>query len=207
MCPRSNRVDPWGDLHADPARGTLMGNRGCLHDDAGAIRRHHVGRRWIICRLSFKGRRRPLMQPGRYTELFFLDEATALAAGHRPCAECRRQDYGAFVAAFKQGNPALAAQISGADSLDRALHTARWQDGQHVTFTARLGALPPGVILLDPFSNAPLRVDAQGRLWRWHFSGYIPGPELRPTTNVTVLTPAPTVNAITAGYRVTWTDQ
>ena len=87
--PRRNRVDPFGNLVADPARGTLFGNRGVLHAPDGAIvRRQSAERRWIYCRLEFKGRRRELLQPGRYTELFFLDEATALAAGHRPCAEC-----------------------------------------------------------------------------------------------------------------------
>lgn len=204
MCPRRNRVDPWGNLHADPARGTLMGNRGCLHDAGGTIIRHHVGRRWIACRLHFKGRRRPLMQPGRYTELFFLDEATALAAGHRPCAECRRAAYVDFLAAFKRGNPAWAEQITGADALDAALHRARRQNGQRVTFHAPLGDLPPGVMLLEPISAAPLLMDATGQLWRWHFSGYTPGPTLPTATRVTILTPAPTVNAIAAGYRVGW---
>ena len=89
---RQNRVTPLGDLIADPARGLVYGNRGCLHDDEGELRRRYAGRRWIACRLRFKDRRRRVMQPGRYTELFFLDEATALAAGHRPCAGCRRED-------------------------------------------------------------------------------------------------------------------
>jgi hypothetical protein len=95
--PRQNRVTPLGELIADPGRGLVYGNRGCLHDGEGRIRRSHNGKRWIACRLEFKGRRRPLMRPGRFTELFFLDEATAFAAGHRPCAECRREDYNRFV--------------------------------------------------------------------------------------------------------------
>jgi hypothetical protein len=95
--PLQNRVTPLGELVADPARGLVYGNRGCLHDETGRIRRRYNGRRWIACRLEFRGwRRRPLMQPGRFTELFFLDEATALAAGHRPCALCRRGDYDHF---------------------------------------------------------------------------------------------------------------
>jgi hypothetical protein len=97
--PLQNRVTPLGDLVADPARGLVYGNRGCLHDDEGRIRRYYQVRRWIACRLEFRSRRRsPLMRPGRFTELFFLDEATALAAGHRPCAECRREDYDRFAA-------------------------------------------------------------------------------------------------------------
>jgi hypothetical protein len=96
--PLQNRVTPLGELVADPARGLVYGNRGCLHDGSGRMRRSFAVKRWIACRLEFKGRRRaPLLQPGRYTELFFLDEATAFAAGHRPCAECRRDDYDRFV--------------------------------------------------------------------------------------------------------------
>ena len=83
--PLQNRVTPLSELVADPARGLVYGNRGCLHDAHGRIRRHHAGRRWIACRLRFRGwHRSPLLQPGRFTELFFLDEATAFAAGHRP---------------------------------------------------------------------------------------------------------------------------
>src|ERR671934_1748758 len=97
--PLQNRVTPLSELIADPARGLVYGNRGCLHDDEGRIRRRYATRRWIACRLRFKGwHRQPLLQPGKFTELFFLDEATAFAAGHRPCALCRREDYDRFVA-------------------------------------------------------------------------------------------------------------
>ena len=95
--PRQNRVTPLGELIATPERGLVYGNRGCLHDEQGRIRRRYATRRWIACRLEFKGwHRSPLMQPGKFTELFFLDEATAFAAGHRPCALCRREDYNRF---------------------------------------------------------------------------------------------------------------
>src|SRR5260370_33111683 len=97
--PHQNRVSPLGELIADPARGLVYGNRGCLHDASGRIRRRFAGRRWIACRLRFKDRyRHPVLQPGRYTELFFLDEATAFAAGHRPAAEVPPADYDRFVA-------------------------------------------------------------------------------------------------------------
>src|SRR3979490_1903159 len=99
--PLQNRVTPFSALVADPARGLVYGNRGCLHDADGHIRRRYNGKRWIACLLEFRGRHRPaLQQPGRYTELFFLDEATAFAAGHRPCAECRRPDYLRFLDAW-----------------------------------------------------------------------------------------------------------
>src|SRR5919204_3108497 len=94
--PRRNRVTPFGDIIAAEARGLLFGNRGVLHDEAGKLVRDWQVRRWIACRLRFKGRRRELLRPGKFTELFFLDEATALAAGHRPCAECRREDFVRF---------------------------------------------------------------------------------------------------------------
>ena len=103
--PKQNRVTPFSTLIATPARGTLMGNRGCLHDDHAQIRRPFQGQRWIICLLEFKGRKRSIMTPGQYTELFFLDEATALAAGHRPCAECQRDRFNLFREIWGQGRP------------------------------------------------------------------------------------------------------
>ncbi len=94
--PLQNRVTPFGDLIAVPERGLMFGNRGVLHNGERRIVRNSQLRRWIVCVLEFRGRSRPIMRPGHYTELFFLDEATALAAGHRPCAECRHQDYQTF---------------------------------------------------------------------------------------------------------------
>ena len=102
--PRQNRVTPFGEIVAVPERGTMMGNRGRLHDEDGRIRRPWQVKRWLICLLEFNGRHRQVMAPDRYTELFFLDEATALAAGHRPCFECRRKSYNAFVDAWAVGN-------------------------------------------------------------------------------------------------------
>ena len=117
-----NRVTPLGELVADPARGLVYGNRGCLHDASGRIRRRFDGKRWIACRLRFRGWHRPqLMQPGRFTELFFLDEATAFAAGHRPCALCRREDYNRLVAPGSELHP---GQV-GADAIDAQLHLER----------------------------------------------------------------------------------
>ncbi len=123
-----NRVTPLSQLIADPARGLVYGNRGCLHDATGRIRRRYAGRRWIACRLRFRGwHRGPLMQPGRFTELFFLDEATAFAAGHRPCALCRRADYDRFGALWRELHPADAS----ADAIDARLHAERVEPGTH----------------------------------------------------------------------------
>ena len=99
--PRQNRVTPFGEITATPERGTFLGNRGVLHDAEGNIKRGWKVKRWLVCVLEFKGRKRTVMTPNRYTELFFLDEATALAAGHRPCAECRHARFIAFCHAWK----------------------------------------------------------------------------------------------------------
>jgi hypothetical protein len=196
--PRQNRVDPWGELVADPARGAWMGNRGCLHDDQGRIRRHHQGIRWIICRLEFRGRQRALMQPGQYTELFFLDEATGFAAGHRPCAECRAADFRAFAAAWAAGH-CVEARSLRAPLIDAALDRARFAHRRKVTYTERLAALPDGVMVAGVEGETPCLV-RQGRLWRWSFAGYLPSTA-RPE-RVEVLTPQPIVAVLAAGYPV-----
>src|SRR3954454_19072105 len=119
---RRNRVSPLSELIATPARGLVYGNRGCLHDEEGRIRRRYNGRRWISCRLRFKDwHRSPLLQPGKFTELFLLDEATAFAAGHRPCALCRRADYTRFLDAWRTLHP----RQRGADAVDGQLHEER----------------------------------------------------------------------------------
>jgi hypothetical protein len=154
--PRQNRVSPLGELIATPARGLVYGNRGCLHDAQGRIRRHHATRRWIACRLRFRGwHREPLMQPGRFTELFFLDEATAFAAGHRPCALCRREDYDRFRALL--GEP-------GADALDARLHEERGR-----LRDAELASLPDGAFVLLEGEPWLVRGDA---LRCWTPAGY-----------------------------------
>lgn len=190
--PRRNRVSPSGEIFATPARGTLMGNRGgALHDGQERIVRTHTSKRWISCRLEFKGRRRPLMQPGRYTELFFLDEATALAAGHRPCFECRRTDAVAFARALTgQDRPR-------AGDLDAALHPCRLPLGaERPTWHAGVGALPDGAMVL--LGGEPhLLVGGSAR--RWSFDGYGPA-EPAPAGRVDVLTPRPAVDALTRGY-------
>jgi hypothetical protein len=123
--PRQNRVNPFGEIIATPERGTFMGNRGVLHDDEGRIRRKWQGKRWIVCVLEFRGRKRKVMTPSRYTELFFLDEATALAAGHRPCAECRRERFTSFCCAWQQAHPQKGGSQSSAFDIDACLHAER----------------------------------------------------------------------------------
>jgi hypothetical protein len=201
--PRRNRVTPFGTLIAVSARGTLMGNRGRLHDDQQRIHRDYVGQRWLLCRLSFNGRRRSIMAPGHYTELFFLDEATGLAAGHRPCAECQRPRFNAFRMAFSLGNPAASAgtTLSAAD-IDHLLHRERRATSfSGPPWEAPIEELPAGAMILLAGDTRPFLVQP-GRLLPWQPEGY--GPAIaRPTqVEVRVLTPRSTVHAITAGYNV-----
>src|SRR5215208_5408312 len=142
--PFQNRVSPFSEIVATTARGTLMGNRGCLHDDHDHPLRQYQGRRWIICVLDFKGRTRRPMPPGHYTSLFFLDEATGLAAGHRPCAECQRQRFRAFRAAWAAGGAAqTATRPPTAGEIDDRLHPERvGEGGEKVRFAADLDDLP-----------------------------------------------------------------
>jgi len=165
--PLQNRVTPLGELVADPAKGLVYGNRGCLHDRSGRIRRRYNGKRWIACRLQFRGwHREPLMQPGRFTELFFLDEATALAAGHRPCALCRREDYVRFVAMWGGLHPGQA----GADAIDAQLHSERVGPDRRVRLHERvLDDLPDGAFVL--WDGAP-RLVLGAELLGWTAGGY-----------------------------------
>ncbi len=196
--PRQNRVTPRSEIIAHPGRGLLMGNRGCLHDQGGRIVRDFRGERWIACLTAFRGRRRALMQPGRYTELFFLDEAVALAAGHRPCAECRRADYDRFCRAWRRADLPEARLAS---AMDRVLHQARLAGKGAPT---PLAALPDGAFV-EWQSGACLW--HEGRLWPWAPGGYgaprplAPAPAPATATSLPVLTPAPVLAVLAAGYR------
>ena len=195
--PLQNRVTPFGELIATAARGTLMGNRGCLHDAERRIRRRFAVKRWIICVLDFKGRHRTVMTPGQYTELFFLDEATALAAGHRPCAECQHARYDLFRRYWAGGGRALP----GADDMDDVLHAERiGEQRTKRTYSERLARLPSGAMVGDDEGTAYLVQD--GALRRWTAAGYT--ARLRPPaeTALRVLTPRSSVRALSRGYPV-----
>jgi hypothetical protein len=189
--PLQNRVTPLGDLVADPGRGLVYGNRGCLHDEAGRIRRRYNGKRWIACRLQFRGRqRRPLLQPGRFTELFFLDEATALAAGHRPCALCRRADFDRLAAAWRELHPGDV----GADAIDARLHRERLAPGKRTQLhrPAPLDELPDGAFVL--WEEAPWLV-LGAHLLGWTPSGYA-ASRPRPRRQQTLLITPPSLVAV-----------
>ena len=180
--PRQNRVTPLGELIATPERGLVYGNRGCLHDEQGRVRRRSATRRWIACRLEFKGwHRSPLMQPGRFTELFFLDEATAFAAGHRPCALCRREDYNRFNELWP-GPP-------GADAIDLQLHGERLQHHE-------ASDPPDGAFVLH--AGEPWLVLGDAVL-RWTPGGYTERAP-RPAGRATVITAPSLVEVLKAGW-------
>jgi hypothetical protein len=195
--PLQNRVTPLSELVADPARGLLYGNRGCLHDASGRIRRRYTGKRWIACRLEFRGwQRGRLMQPGRFTELFFLDEATAFAAGHRPCALCRRADYVRFVEIWGE----LHSGQNGADAIDAQLHAERVAPATRaqVHHEAPLDGLPDGAFVLD--ENEPHLVLGNALL-RWTPAGYRGRSARPPRRQVAVITPPSLVGVLRADWR------
>jgi hypothetical protein len=192
--PLQNRVTPFGEIVALPGRGLLMGNRGILHNDARRIVRSSQVRRWIACRLEFRGRRRRVMQPHSYTELFFLDEATAFSAGHRPCAECRSADYQRFRSLWI----ACIGEPANADAMDARLHAERVARGRKSTYRAVLANLPDGTYLvLD--GRAWLAWGAS--LFEWSDSGYSKRRARPRDGTVEVLTPRAIVDIFSAGYR------
>ncbi len=193
--PRQNRVTPFGEIVAIPDRGAWTGNRGCLHDDQGRLgRARWRSPAWIACRLDWKGWRRPVMAPGRWTELFFLDEATSLAAGHRPCAYCRRADFRRFAQAVAGAFDGAAPR---APMIDARLHAERLDGHAKRLAPHHLGDLPDGAMLaLDGTAWLVWR----GALRRWSPAGYGERQAADPGRTVQALTPAVTMAAMHAGY-------
>jgi hypothetical protein len=181
-----------------------MGNRGgCFHTAEKTLtRRRWVSRRWIVCVLQFRGRKREVMGPRHYTELFFLDEATALAAGHRPCRECRHADHQRFKRAWLRGNaPAGLSASPSIDEVDRVIHAERLgPGGVKRAYRARLGELPDGVFVLLDESSDTAHLLSKGLLWKWAPGGYSDPVPLSPDAEAQVLTPRSIVHAIAAGY-------
>ncbi len=193
---RQNRVTPFSELIAHPARGLVYGNRGCLHGADGRIRRRFAGRRWIDCRLQFRGwHRAPLMQPGRFTELFFLDEATAFAAGHRPCALCRREDYDRFGAIWRT----LHAGDQSADAIDARLHGERVDPATRAQrrHTTDCDDLPHGAFVIH--DGAPHLVLGD-QLLRWTPAGYDEATPRPRGAHVELITPPSLVAVLRAGW-------
>jgi hypothetical protein len=195
--PLQNRVLPTGEIVADPARGTLMGNRGCLHGtgrELGVARWR--SRLWICCTLIWKDVHRDPMPPGRWTALFFLDEATALAAGHRPCAYCRRADFLAYAEAWRSAQS--LARRPWAYEMDARLHDERVESRtrRQITRPARCGDLPAGTMVRH---DGIVGLVWQRRFLPWANTGY--GSALPLPDRVELLTPPASVAALRAGYR------
>jgi hypothetical protein len=200
--PRRNRVDPWGDLHAVPERGLFTGNRGCLVDDDGRIARHHRGDLWITCSLEYRGWRHQLDAPRTWTPIFFLDDAVALAAGHRPCGLCRRADYVAYQEAVALSGP---APVRGASELNQRLAGERLRPGRgmvrasdRITWPADIESLPNGSVIVDEDRRPCLVMDDW--LFAFTFEGWA-SPRARPDRGTAhVLTPPTSVAALSHGF-------
>ena len=195
--PLQNRVTPFGEIVAIPERGMFTGNRGIIHDPATRTltTRRWTTKAWIICSCEYKRVRREVMSKRSWTELFFLDEATALAAGHRPCFVCRRQAALAFRASFAAG---LDGQPRYAAELDRVLHHERL-DGRKKRLHPLLvpvSELPDGAMVASG-DGAYLAI--RGELRRWSSASYGEGPQR--VEDARLLTPPSTVRALAAGYR------
>jgi hypothetical protein len=199
---RQNRVTPFGELVATSERGTFMGNRGVLHDADGRIRRAWQMKRWLICVLSFRNRKRTVMTPGRYTELFFLDEATALAAGHRPCAECRHARFRDFCRAWAMAHASKEGlhEVTAA-MIDDRLHAERLNSERAKrTFTTSLDSLPDGVFVTVEAWREQTYLVCGDHLLAWSAGGYGERRRRPQGEEVRVLTPKSTVETIGAGY-------
>ena len=219
--PLQNRVNPWSEIAATPERYSepfvVFGNRGCLHGEYRNILRAYNGKMWLACKLhvertrkrqrddnrAFNGRKRQLMTPRRYTELFFLDEPTALAAGHRPCACCRRKDFRLFMDAWSTAFPLEGGEKWTASTIDAVLHSERLsEDGGKRVFEAQLESLPEGtMVVLDEMPNH-CWLYWQSALHRWSHSGYVErNIDFAYNRAVKVLTPPSIVDTLRAGFQ------
>ena len=195
--PLQNRVTPLGDIVADPNRGLFTGNRGIIHDPATRtlLRKRWSNPAWLICVCEFRGRRRKVMGGRSWTELFFLDEATALAAGHRPCFYCRRDDANRFRAAWEKGNRVRDVRMH---DIDTVLHHERLDHGKkrlHALLVP-LDQLPDGAMVQQGEESFLV---TQGRALLWSPAGYA-AMEYHPA-EATLLTPPSTLRAMNAGYQ------
>jgi hypothetical protein len=195
--PLQNRVTPTGEIISTPHRGLFTGNRGIIHDPATKtlLTRRWASKAWITCVCEFKGRRREVMGGRSWTELFFLDEATSFAAGHRPCFFCRRDDAVRFRAAWEEGNGITNLR---APEIDAVLHRERLASGkkQLHALPMPLEELPDGAMVQEGTESYLL---ARGRAWLWSPAGY--RETLNAIKDAMLLTPPSTLRALRAGYR------
>ena len=197
--PYQNKVDPWGNINAVKSRGMFLGNRGVLHNEQKEIITTHRIKGWVTCLLEFKGRKREIMTPNRYTELFFLDEATAFSAGQRPCAECRRSRYNEFKEKWLEANQELLnGKKPTAANMDKIIHEERIHNKQKVTYNHRLKELPNGIFV--EINSSAFLVWAN-RLFEWSYLRYSKSKiEYNGNQEVVVLTPKSYVNTFAKGF-------
>ncbi len=194
--PLQNRVTPFARIEAVSARGLFMGQRGCLHDERRTlVSETWKHKAWVVCVLEFRDRRRTVMAPRRFTELFFLDEAVALAAGHRPCAECRRAAFNTFVRTWA----GLSGEPARAPALDAALHRERVPILRGTRERARPESLPDGAFVADAEGRAYLK--RAEKLLAWSHDGYTDACHCAGAGEFDVLTPASTLAVLRAGYQ------
>lgn len=198
--PLQNRVNPFGQLCAVEARGRWMGNRGILHDVRRRVTRPWQRKAWITCQTEYKGNKRPVFAPGKYSELFFLDEATAYAAGHRPCGMCRRDAQVEFLECWLRANHDVS-EARTIPEVDEHLHEERiGPEGDKRTFLAEIGSLPQGTFF--ELDGVPHLLWG-GRAFAWSFEGYTPVEAAPPqTAQFPVLTPRSVVAALRHGLAV-----
>ena len=201
---RRNRVDPWGDMHDVPSRGLFTGNRGCLVDDAGRLVLHHNGQLWITCRTEYRDWKHPLGAPRTWTPLFFLDDAVALAAGHRPCGLCRRADYLAYQEAVATASATRHTVL--APELNRRLSAERYHRGRglvraqdRILWASSIDALPTGTVIADSDTREPQLI-TKDHQQTFAFAGWGPPIERLTGVTVTVLTPPTSVAALNNGF-------
>jgi hypothetical protein len=200
--PLQNRVNPFSKIVRTPERGAFTGNRGVIHNGQKEIIKNHAVKYWITCRLEYKGMHREVMTANRWTELFFLDEATAFAAGHRPCGFCRHADFKRFKTLWLQANGKKHSLIENVkmDIIDNIIHKERLDDNNvQKTFSASLKTLPDGVFI-KLMNNENAFLWHQQNLYEWSFKGYKKITAFNKNQMVYVLTPRSYVEVFKNGY-------
>ncbi|MBE7170374.1 MAG: hypothetical protein INR73_07275 [Williamsia sp.] len=194
-----NRVSPYGELIRTKARGAWLGNRGVIHDELKEIVRPYKIKAWITCMIKFRGRQREIMQPDRWTELFFLDEATAFSAGHRPCFQCRYRDHRRFKRSWLKGNAEWGFDLNTpVSAIDDIIHAERIApDRSKVTYSANINHLPDGTFI--SYDKKPYLINGK-QMYLWCPEGYSGGVPFPTEEEITVLTPRSIVKMFGAGY-------
>ncbi len=196
--PLQNRVDPWGNIFTTSSRGTFLGNRGILHNGKKQIIKPYQHQSWVTCQLKYKDRKRKLMSPHNYTELFFLDEATAFAAGHRPCCQCRRERYIEFKYFWVKANLKKPVDDVRISEINTIMHKDRINKRVKNTYKSKLKELPDGAFFSN---NGSAYMKYKNKIYLWSFEGYCHQNNINLPDEIDVLTPKSIVNAFELGFK------